>query len=262
MAIMDSYLFAVITPPAIVILVLIFIYLRVMIKNYRVIKTHHFILTHLKNAPIASPEYANCYVRFSGQLSDKNTLFKSPLFGITGLFFQSQVVAQWETKEKKPNKGMKTHKKNLFEVQSAPVIHLKSNYLELEIDLNSFHKEGHVAVDIEHKEQEKCPECCQEKADSRYSKYHLIEAIFNAETALTVYGQLIQKETRQFYLIPTHALYYPSLLFDPSSKELDIEIIQLCHKKKKIAVIKMVLWSFIFLFFFYFPVTIIIQALV
>ncbi|OUD13900.1 hypothetical protein [Thioflexithrix psekupsensis] len=258
---MDSYSFAVVAPSVIIISVIALIYLRAITKNYRVIKTHHFILTHLKNAPIASPEYVDCYVLFSGRLSGKNTLSTSPLFGMNGLFFQSQVIAQWESKEKKPNKGMKTHKKTIFEAQSAPVIYLKSkdNDLELEIDLSSFYKEGHVSVYLEHKEQEKCPEYCQEKADARYSKYHLIEAIFNAETTLTVYGQLIQKETRKFCLTPTHALYYPSLIFDPNTKELDTEIIQLCHKEKKISVVYIVLWSFISLFFFYWPVMAIVQ---
>jgi hypothetical protein len=167
---------------------------------------------HLRGAPAFDPALVDCYVRFKGRV-DLPNMFNSVLRRHPCVFFQSRVFAEWETKLKKPKKGMVSHRKTLFEqVSPVPVIkvvdakgvavYLDSSVLAVSSEITRLNQEKTVAPT--------CPWICGEQADPKYKLYTATEKWLTEGDDVHVYGKLEKTSDNQLMLTPTGHAYYPT----------------------------------------------------
>jgi hypothetical protein len=174
---------------------------------------------HLKTVPLFNTDLIDCYVHFRGQLKNPNIL-SSPLISQPCVFYRSIVTAHWTTKIKKPGKGTKSHKKNIYQkISEQSVIVSNNNGAEISLNLSEFYH-GHSLMrlpDTQLKGND-CPALCKDKAEQKFKKYTQYEEYCEQGQYLDIYGQLVQKQGGQLEIKPTLLEDYPSVLLVTSSK--------------------------------------------
>ena len=74
--------------------------------------------TMAKNPDRFDPGKVDCYVRFIGKVQTENTA-TLPFSKKECAFYAANMVAEWTTKKKKPERGLETHRKTLLRTHSA-----------------------------------------------------------------------------------------------------------------------------------------------
>jgi len=176
---------------------------------------------HLGAAPAFDPGLVDCYVRFQGRVESPNA-FDTPLRRRACVFFQSRVFAEWQTKEKKPKKGLATHRKTLYRQESpAQPIKLANTLGEVYVDYSLLAVEKGAANRLNQAKVKSfiCPEVCRDQADAKYKTYVATEQWLKQGDAVTIFGKLVKQADGQLRLIsPGHAHFPDVVLVDSAYK--------------------------------------------
>ena len=157
-----------------------------------------------------SPDKIDCYVRFTGKVEEEK-IFRLPFSGSECVFHTSSVIAEWQTKKKKPDKGMATHRKTIFHERSADVLWLTDREVRVHVNLDDFSK-TRMAVRRNEKSSSSCPREAQEKADSKYTTYHLVEQYISHGDRVIAQGRLALSKDGRLFIKPTGRLEFPSFI--------------------------------------------------
>ena len=199
-----------------VVLALLIWWLYATFKKVRILSAGY---QRLKMVPLFNTHLIDCYVHFRGQLKSPNNL-SSPLISQPCVFYRSIVTAHWTTKIKKPGKGTKSHKKNLYqEMSQQSVLVSNKNGDEISLNLSEFYY-GHSLIQLPDTQLKgkDCPAICKDKTEPRFKKYTQIEEYCEQGQYLDIYGQLVQSQQGQLAIKPTLIEDFPSVLLVTSSK--------------------------------------------
>ncbi|MCI5137931.1 MAG: hypothetical protein D3922_05865, partial [Candidatus Electrothrix sp. AR1] len=109
-----------------------------------------------------NPGKIDCYVRFHGKMAGENRAVL-PHSGKECAFYSASIVAEWETKRKKPAKGMETQLKPLCWEQSADELELVGKSDRVYIKAADFTKSW-LQLRKNDKNSARCPEKAQENS--------------------------------------------------------------------------------------------------
>ncbi len=188
----------------IVIIVLFFILLHIWTKSRRLRKE----IRRLQELPPFATDLLDCYVHFQGYIATPNQ-HTTPIYQKACAFYLSRIQAKWETKVKKPGKGMQTNTKTLHNESSpSSVIELMdAQGQEVFVDLKEFAPPLRTKSEI----VEICPALCAEKVDPKYKKYDVLERWCASQDKVSIYGKLIRDEQGRLWLKHTGYESYPAL---------------------------------------------------
>jgi hypothetical protein len=200
----------------VIVIVLIFLvigFIRLYLKNQLLKKTRQ----HLLNVPAFDKGLIDCYVRVSGSIKSKNT-FSSPISKIPCAFYLVKVLALWQTKRKKPAKGMEEQKKVIFQTVS-PLTQLEISegtyYNDIEIiqvDMSEFFEKANCFLMDETTESRNCPDICKKLYNHKYRSYKILETWCSHADKIVVYGKLVKTHESLLKIKPTELAAYPSFI--------------------------------------------------
>ncbi|WP_420208916.1 hypothetical protein [Candidatus Electronema sp. JC] len=157
-----------------------------------------------------SQDNIDCYVRFKGRVEEEKTL-RLPLSGSECSFYTASVIAEWQTKQKKPGSGMETNRKEIFQERSADVLWMTDRNVRVHVYVDDFSK-TRMAVRRNEKSSSSCPREAQEKADSKYTTYHLVEQYISHGDRVIAQGRLALSKDGRLFIKPTGRLEFPSFI--------------------------------------------------
>ncbi len=157
-----------------------------------------------------SPGKIDCYVRFNGRMVAGNRVVL-PLSGRECAFYLASIVAEWETKKKKPDKGVEAQLKPLFREQSADEFELVGKFDRVYIKAADFTKSWLLFRENE-KSSARCPGKVTEQEQEKYKKYHVSEKFVRSGDMLVAQGRLVREADGRLFIKPTGRLKYPSFV--------------------------------------------------
>lgn len=157
-----------------------------------------------------SPDLIDCYVRFKGKVAEEQAC-RLPLSDNDCVYYLAQVAVEWQVKEKKPAKGMKTVRKLLRREQSADILELTDNNCQVYIKVEEFTKSC-LCLHSKEKTQASCPSWAQAQDKIKYKNYQLSEQFILSGDSITVQGRLALSTEGRLFIKPTRRLEFPSFI--------------------------------------------------
>ncbi|MGR0482263.1 MAG: hypothetical protein ACTFAL_12895 [Candidatus Electronema sp. V4] len=157
-----------------------------------------------------SPDMIDCYVRFTGKITSEKA-HRLPLSNSECVFYIATVVAEWETKAKKPSKGMETQRKPLLREQSADELRLEDSGHSVSITAEDF-SANRLELRKREKTQANCPPQIAYRAESKYKTYRLLERYLQHGDKVAAQGRLSRNADGRLFIKPTTRLEYPSFV--------------------------------------------------
>jgi hypothetical protein len=163
-----------------------------------------------QNPATFSPDKIDCYVRVEGKLTSNNR-FISPISRDECAYYHSQVLAQWQTKRKKPAKGIEMQRKPLLKTQSHEELEIDTQKERIYIETKQFNK---YRLHLRRYEtaQTTCPPQIQDKEDKKYKTYQVMENYAYHNDHIIAQGKLTRHADGRLFIKPTHLLNYPSFI--------------------------------------------------
>lgn len=163
-----------------------------------------------ENPIVFSPDKIDCYVRFIGRIMTEQAQHL-PLSGSECAFYIASVVAEWETKQKKPGSGMETQRKPLLREQSSEELLLESKEGLISITAADF-SANWLELRKWEKTQVNCPPQATDKAKSKYTTYRLLERYLQHGDKVAAQGRLTLHPDGRLFIKPTGRLDFPSFV--------------------------------------------------
>ena len=161
--------------------------------------------------PIAfSTDKIDCYVRFTGKIASEKA-HRLPLSNSECVFYIASVVAEWQTKAKKPSKGMETQRKPLMREQSADELMLEGSDGPVYVAVEDF-SANRLELRKREKTQANCPPQLADKAESKYKTYRLLERYLQHGDKVAAQGRLSRNADGRLFIKPTRRLDFPSFV--------------------------------------------------
>lgn len=157
-----------------------------------------------------SPDKLDCYVCFQGKLTAGNA-YALPFSSKTCAFYQAEVFAEWQTKRKRPAKGMETQRKPLFRDQSSVEMELVAGEQRIYVRAEDFTQSG-LWLHQNEKIQRQCPEQIKNLFDRKYETYQITEYFACSGDTITVQGKLTRSMDGRLFVKPTGRLKFPSFV--------------------------------------------------
>ncbi len=162
------------------------------------------------NPAAFSPDMIDCYVRFTGRIATEKA-HRLPLSSGECAFYIASVVAEWETKKKKPGKGMETQRKPLLREQSADELMLEGKDGPVYVKVEDF-SANWLELRKREKTQANCPPQVVRKAESKYSTYRLLERYIQDGDKIAAQGRLALNADGRLFIKPAKRLEFPSFV--------------------------------------------------
>lgn len=162
------------------------------------------------NPAAFSPDMIDCYVRFTGKITSEKGR-RLPLSNSECVFYIATVVAEWETKAKKPGKGMEPQRKPLLREQSADELLLEDSGHSVYITAEDF-SANRLELRKREKTQANCPPQITYRAESKYKMYRLLERYLQHGDNVAAQGRLSRNADGRLFIKPTKRLEYPSFV--------------------------------------------------
>jgi len=196
----------------IVVIMLIIGFIRLYLKT-RFLKK---IREHLFNIPAFDKGLIDCYVKISGRIKSENA-FSSPISQVACAFYIVKILALWQTKRKRPAKGMEEQKKVILKTVSPfPQLEIyEGRYNDIEIihvDISEFIEKANYFLMDETSESRNCPDICKEVYNHKYRKYKILETWCRHDDKVVVYGKLVKTNDGLLSIKPTELAAYPSFI--------------------------------------------------
>ena len=178
-----------------------------------------------------SPGKIDCYVRFHGKMAAENRAVL-PHSDRECAFYSASIVAEWETKKKKPAKGMETQLKPLCWEQSADEFELVGKSNRVYIKAADFTKSW-LQLRKNEKSSTRCPEKAQGQEQAKYRKYHVTENFARSGDMLTAQGKLVQEVDGRLFIKPTGHLKFPSFVALKERQGAPVQLVTSIIKRAK-----------------------------
>ncbi len=157
-----------------------------------------------------SPDKLDCYVSFQGELTAENA-YVLPFSGKACAFYQAEVFAEWETKRKKPDRGMETQRKPLFRKQSSTELEIVAREQRIYVRAEDFTKSW-LRLHKNEKTQRQCPTQIRNLSDRKYETYQITEHFACNGDTITAQGKLTRSMDGRLFVKPTGRLKFPSFV--------------------------------------------------
>lgn len=162
------------------------------------------------NPAAFSPDMIDCYVRFTGKIVSEKA-HRLPLSNSECVFYVASVVAEWQTKAKKPSKGMETQRKPLLREQSSDELRLEGKDGAVHVKVEDF-SANWLELRKREKTQANCPSQLAGKAESKYTTYRLLERYLEHGDKVAAQGRLSRNADGRLFIKPTKRLEFPSFV--------------------------------------------------
>lgn len=157
-----------------------------------------------------SPDKIDCYVRFTGKIAAAQT-HRLPFSGKECAYCLATVVAEWETKKKKPANGLETQRKPLLREQSAAELELTDKAGKVYVKAEDFTKNW-LALRSTEKTQGSCPAAAATQDMRKYKRYQVAEQFLLQGDTVVAQGRLALNRDGRLFIKPTRRLEFPSFV--------------------------------------------------
>ncbi|MCW5201829.1 hypothetical protein VU10_05010 [Desulfobulbus sp. US1] len=178
-----------------------------------------------------NPGKIDCYVRFNGKIAAENRAVL-PHSDKECAFYSVSIVAEWETKRKKPAKGMEIQLKPLFSEQSADEFELVGKFDRVYIKAADFTKSW-LQLRKNDKNSSRCPEKARGQDQAKYKKYHVSENFARSGDMLTAQGKLVREADGRLFIKPTGRLKFPSFVVLKERQGAPVQLVASIIKRAK-----------------------------
>ena len=235
----------------IILILFVILFIRLYLKNQFLKK----IRRHLLNIPAFDKGLIDCYVRVSGSIkSDK--VYSSPISKYRCAFYLVKILALWETKRKKPGKGMEEQKKVIFKSVS-PLTQLEiseGTYNDIDIiqvDILEFFEKANCLLMDETTESRNCPKICKTLYNHKYRSYKILESWCCQGDKIVVYGKLVKTLDGLLKIKPTKLAAYPSFICLEPFEEIPLNKLEKKITNNKIWLIAYLIGIVFFVLIYY-----------
>lgn len=156
-----------------------------------------------------SPDKIDCYVRFQGELTTGDT-YTLPISGNACAFYHAEIFAEWETKAKKPAKGMETQRKPLLRDQSSADMEIAVGEQRVYVRPEYFIRNWQLRES--QRTQRECPAQIRHLADRKYQTYKITEYFAYKGDTIMAQGRLTRHTNGRLFIKPTGRFTYPSFI--------------------------------------------------
>jgi ribosomal protein S18 len=177
---------------------------------------HNKIAKYKKRAWMAEnpadfrPELIDCYVSFTGKIAAER-VHRLPFSSSECAFYMAAAVAEWETKKKKPGKGMETQRKPLLREQSSDELELVDKDYRVYVKAEDFSKNW-IELRKREKTQQLCPALVVAQVDAKYKRYQIVERFLQKGDKVIAQGRLALNNDGRLFIKPTKRLEFPSFV--------------------------------------------------
>ncbi|MCI5123584.1 MAG: hypothetical protein D3925_03685 [Candidatus Electrothrix sp. AR5] len=178
-----------------------------------------------------NPGKIDCYVRFHGKMAAENRAVL-PHSGKECAFYSASIVAEWETKRKKPANGMETQLKPLYWEQSADEFELVGKSDQVYIKAADFTKSW-LQLRKNDKSSARCPEKARGQDQAKYRKYHVAENFARSGDMLTAQGRLVREADGRLFIKPTGRLKFPAFVVLKERQGAPVQLVTSIIKRAK-----------------------------
>ena len=179
---------------------------------------------HTRKALRFSPQHVDNYVFFVGRLVDKSPTHL-PLSGQACLFYSAFVLALWQSKRKKPNKGMEKHRKVIWRALSSPELCLEVDENRVYIDVAAFEShQGFLDLHDYNQPLNQCPQIATSADKAKYKRYEIVERFCRlSDEYMVAQGKLVRQADGRLFLHASGLFAYPSFVgVCAQGQELDL----------------------------------------
>jgi len=208
----------------IVLILLVIGFIRLYLKNQFLKK----IRLHLVNIPAFDKGFIDCYVKVSGSIKSENA-FSSPISQVRCTFYIVKILALWQTKRKRPAKGMEEQKKVILKTVS-PLTQLEISdgryYNDIDIiqlDMSEFVEKANCLLMDETTESRNCPKICKNLYNHKYKNYKILESWCCHADKIVIYGKLVKTREGLLKIKPTELAAYPSFICLEKFEEIPLK---------------------------------------
>ncbi len=157
-----------------------------------------------------SADKIDCYVSVQGTLLEEDP-HVTPIKGEQCAYYRSEIFAEWETKKKKPNRGMETQRKPLLKDSSAEELKILVQEQPVYVRTGDFPQKW-MQLRTYEKTREKCPAQVIHSDQSKYKKYQLYESFAYNGDSIMAQGKLTRFTDGRLFIVPTGLHTYPSFI--------------------------------------------------
>jgi len=159
------------------------------------------------------------YVHFQGEV--KMPIIKSPIFNKACVYWKTFIWASFESKRKKPNKGMQEHSPllDVKESEIPPLIVSHSSYL---MHIN-FSRLSSVMINLDRSEdREKKPpnETVQKLAKDKYKAYRIHEYRLPNNANVAVWGKIDSIDKNLINIVGSKDIKHPCFLYNGNGSKV------------------------------------------
>ncbi len=158
-----------------------------------------------------SADKVDCYVCLIGRLAQEGASCRLPFSRSECVFYAASVIAEWQTKQKKPGKGMETHRKPIFTEYSSLEMALVGKEGGVHVRANDLRKDW-LLLRTKESSQTHCPTEARAQAASKYKTYQLTERFLLHGDTVVAQGRLALNNDGRLFMKPTGRLEYPSFV--------------------------------------------------
>ena len=180
-----------------------------LINYYKSYKNALKIIPYLQNTPNASEELIDCYVKCRGILLNSNALHSPVSNQICNAFYIKQ-LGLWQTKRKKPQKGMATEKKQLATQVSTEALLIKTQHGIITIEPQQFLPNALIMPEAKSSFVEAPLSITEVGKLHKYRKYEIIALMTKQQDEVLLLGKLTRKN-EHLLLTPTFSKYHPTV---------------------------------------------------
>jgi hypothetical protein len=207
------------------IVVVLILLVIIVISFYRKTQSLKKIRQRLLNIPAFDSDLFDCYVKVSGHIKSDNA-FRTPISNNHCAFYIVKVFALWETKEKKPAKGMEQHQKLIFNtVMPSTLLEVSKGKDIVYVDMPEFFDKADFLLHSQTVESRICPAVYQSVAvaKKKYQKYQVLESWCSHADQVVIYGKLVKTHEGLLCMKPTELGKFPSFICLQQYKKMPLE---------------------------------------
>ncbi|WP_153306596.1 hypothetical protein [Desulfogranum japonicum] len=193
-------------------------------RQFSRISTYRTRIKMAQHPAAFSPDKIDCYVSVQGTLLGEN-IHVSPLKGEPCAYYRSEIFAEWETKKRKPNRGMETQRKPLLKDSSADELKILVQDQPVYVRTTDFPQKW-MQLRTYEKTREKCPAQIIQSEKSKYKKYQVYESYACNGDSIMAQGKLTRFTDGRLFIVPSGLHSYPSFIISKVKRTRGAQLVK------------------------------------
>jgi len=181
------------------------------------------IRQRLLNIPAFNSNLFDCYVKVNGHIKSDNA-FRTPISNNHCAFYMVKVFGLWDSKKKKPAKGMEQHQKLIFStVMPLTLLEVSKGKDIVHVDMQEFLDKADFLLHSKTLHSTNCPAAFQSVAREKYKRYQVVESWCSHAEQVVIYGKLVKTNEGLLCMKATELETFPSFIVLQQYRKMPLE---------------------------------------